>query len=103
MKTMADCLDRKLCKRILDFFGWKMMKSPWNGLKNVVVLKSEKRGVFSNIKDEVDAVKRILQYDTLYNAKPSDEDQFFVQVKNPFYGRSLEEIKIMLDLLEDKA
>ena len=102
MKTMADHLDRKFYKRILDFFRWKMMKS-WNGLKNVVVLKSEKRGVFSNIKDEVDAVKRILQYDTLYNAKPGDEDHFFVQVENPFYGKSLEEIKIMLDLHGDRA
>ena len=97
MKTAADRLNHKLRKRILDFFGWKMMKS-WNGLKNVVVLKSEKRAVFYNSKDEVDAVKRILQYETLYNTKPSDED-YFVQVENPFYGKSLDEIKIMLDLL----
>lgn len=89
--------DHKLCKRILDFFGWKMLKS-WDGLKNVVVLKSEKHVVFYNSKDEVDAVKLILQYDTLYNTEPSDEDHF-VQVENPFYGKSLDEIKIMLDLL----
>ena len=92
--SLEDCPG--LCDRILDFLGLIIVKTR-SGMQ-IVVMKSSRYIVILGVKDKVDAVKHVLELDTLYGFKSNKECLFCVE--NPFYKKSLDEIKVMLDFGE---
>ena len=85
--------DNELCVRILGFFGYEVRKEQ---RATTIFSKSSGCKVFAFREDTnlPHVVYRVL------NCKALCGKDFHTIVKNPFYKKSVEEIKIMLDLME---
>ena len=85
--------DIAIAKKILDFFWLKVHK-------HVICSKVNGNSMFGfHAGDTADAAAFLVCcYSALYTVMP-DKSMHLTRVSNPFYKKSLEEIKIMLDLL----
>ena len=89
--------DKTLARKILDFLGLEVSKS-WNG-KLRIFFKESKHLVFNTVvEDEVHAAWTILHSSCVYDVRHGKS----TIIENPFYGKSIDEIRVMLDLLESE-
>lgn len=99
--------DPKLCKRILSFLDYDIVND--GGIKWHIISRETGDVLFNMFiaMSIADAVSKILGYEWIPNgsARPRCDDEYHLKalkeisyVRNPLYKKSLEEIKIMLDL-----
>lgn len=97
-----DCLakslrqDLTIANKILDFFQLEVHK-------HVICSAVNGHSMFDHpVRDKADAAAFLVRVcQSFYIAKLGEEHLHLVKVRNPFYKKSLDEIKVMLDLVGD--
>lgn len=94
--------DKTLAKRILDFLGLSLSPS-WTNHYFCIYFKKTKYPVYcTSVNDEAHAAWSVLHSEYLYDVKHDGKHTINIVVSNPFYKKSLDEIRVMLDFLETK-